>query len=154
MIDSTSNAKVLFRVPEEDGSTRVETLWATNLGGDQYRIDNSAFFAYGVSWRDIVLAPFDSQEGLPTFQKVVSKSGHRTVRVIFEPPVEGGNISDELLKGLVSLGCTYEGANPGYLSIDIPPEVDLEIIRQHLIDNHATWEHADPSYDELFPGVA
>lgn len=47
------NAKVLFRVEYEDDDTAdVETLWAFDLGEDNYRIDNLPYFAYGVSWND------------------------------------------------------------------------------------------------------
>ena len=145
------DSKVLFRVPNEDGTTNVETLWATNLGQDKYRIDNSPFYAFGVSWLDVVFAPFDKNEGFPTFQKVVSKSGHRTLRVVFDPPVEKGNPSDELLQGLVSRGCTCEGANPNYLALDVPPGVDLKPIRNLLIASKVIWEHSDPAYNEPFP---
>src|SRR5438128_3554168 len=100
---SQPTAKVLFRVPNEDGSAQVETLWATDLGNDQYKLDNSPFYAYSVSWQDVVFAPFDQDEEFPTFQRVISKSGNRTVRVILDPPVEPGNSSDLLLQGLVSL---------------------------------------------------
>jgi hypothetical protein len=146
---SSPNAKVLFRVPEDDGSAHVETLWATSLGGDQYKLDNSPFYAYSVSWEDIVYAPFDPSEERPTFQRVVKKSGNRTVRVIFDPPIEDGNSSDTVLQGLVVLGCSYEGANRGYMSINIPPEVELQQVREYLIANQAQWEHADPTYSEL-----
>jgi Domain of unknown function (DUF4265) len=148
---STPNAKVLFRVSEEDGSAQVETLWATSLGGDQYKLDNSPFYAYSVSWEDVVYAPHDPAEGRPTFQRVVKKSGNRTVRVIFDPPVEDGNRSDKMLQGLVALGCSYEGANRGYMSINIPAEVKLQHVREYLIFKEAQWEHADPSHSELFP---
>ncbi len=145
------NAKVLFRVPNSDGSAEVETLWATNLGGDNYRLDNSPFWAYGVSWEDVVFAPFSSEEGFPTFQSVVSKSGNRTVRVIFAPPVEEGNESDKVLQGLVSLGCSYEGMNPKYFSINIPVDVALDSVRDYLISKDAQWEYCDPTYSSLFP---
>jgi hypothetical protein len=151
---SPPNAKVLFRVPNEDGSAEVETLWATHLGADNYKLDNSPFYAYGVSWEDVVSAPFNSQEGHPTFQRVVSKSGNRTVRVIVETPIETGNESDQLLQGLVALGCDYEGANGKYISVNIPPRVELDVVRTYLIEHHATWEHADPTYATLFPGDA
>ncbi len=154
MTEQEPDAKVLFRVPEEDGSAFVETLCATRVGEDEYRLDNSPFYAYGVSWLDVVCAPFDPDERFAVFARVVSKSGHRTIRVIFDPPVGAGNESDELLQGLVARGCTYEGANPEYMAIDVPPEVDLHAIRQYLIDHEATWEHADPVYDELFPDGA
>ncbi len=154
MSEPVPDSKVLFRVPREDGAVDVETLWATSVGKDQYQLNNSPFYCYGVSWFDIVLAPFDEEEGFPTFQKVVTKSGHRTIRVVFDPPIEDGNTSDQLLKGLLSLGCTYEGANRAYVAIDVPPGVDLQNVRLYLMDSDATWEHADPTYDALFPEEA
>jgi len=151
---SSPDSKVLFRVPEEDGSAQVETLWATALGNDEYKLDNSPFYAYSVSWEDIVYAPFNESEGFPTFERVIKKSGHRTIRIIFNPPVQDGNESDSVLQGLVSLGCTYEGANRGYMAIDLPPQVQLEEVRRYLIDKAAQWEHADPTHAELFPDEA
>ena len=144
-------AKVLFRVPNDDGSAEVETLWAVDLGNDQYQLDNSPFYAYSVSWQDIVYAPYSPEEQFPAFQHIVIKSGNRTVRVIFNPPAEKGNESDEVLQGLVNLGCSYEGANKSYISINIPPNVELNVVREYLIERDAQWEHADPSYVELFP---
>jgi Domain of unknown function (DUF4265) len=145
------NAKVLFRVPDEEGGAEVETLWATHLGSDNYRLDNSPFYAYGVSWEDVVSAPFNPEEGFPTFERVVSKSGNRTIRVIFETPIETGNESEQLLQGLIALGCDYEGANRKYISVNIPPGVDLDVVRKYLIEHNAAWEHADPTYATLFP---
>ncbi len=144
-------AKILFRVPNDDGSAEVETLWAVALGNDQYQLDNSPFYAYSVSWKDIVYVPYSPEEQFPTFQRIVVKSGNRTVRVICNPPVENGNESDVVLQGLISLGCSYEGANKSYISINIPKNVDLKVVRDYLIENDAQWEYADPSYDELFP---
>ena len=151
MPSTEPNSKVLFRIPNDDGSSDVETLWATPIGNDKFQIDNSPFYAYSVSWKDIVFAPFNADEELPTFVEVVEKSGHKTVRIIFDPPVEDGNKSDKILEGLVDLGCSYEGANPKYMSIDIPPNIDLSVVREYLITANAQWEHADPRYSELFP---
>lgn len=139
------NAKVLFRVPNEDGSAEVETLWATSVGGDNYRLENSPFWAYGVSWEDVVFAPFSKEEGLPTFQSVVTKAGNRTVRVIFDPPISDGNESDKVLQGLVSLGCSYEGMNPKYVSVNIPSSVALDMVRSYLVAKDARWEYGDPT---------
>jgi hypothetical protein len=55
------------------------------------------------------------------------------------------------MNGLVALGCDYEGANTRYIAVNIPPHVELESVRQYLTQCNATWEHADPSYAELFP---
>lgn len=142
-------ARVLFRVAETDGSTNVETLWAYGLGGDRYRLDNSPFYAYGVSAEDIVFAPHDDGEGFPTFRSVVSKSGNRTVRVAFDPPVATGNESDRVLQGLVALGCDFEGANPRYVVVNVPPSVELRDVVRYLVEREATWEHADPTYDQF-----
>jgi hypothetical protein len=80
----------------------------------------------------------------------VKKSGNRTVRVVFDPPVQEGNESDQVLRGLVNLGCSYEGANRGYLSINISPAVDLIAVRPYLVAKRSQWEHADLTYAELF----
>lgn len=151
---ASPNAKVLFRVPEDDGSAQVETLWATAVGDDQYKLDNSPFYAYSVSWEDIVYAPYDPSEEQHTFLRVVKKSGNRTVRVVFDPPVQDGNASDKVLQGLVSLGCSYEGARRNYIAINVPPQVQLSDVREYLIAHQANWEHADPSYAELYPSGA
>ena len=92
--DERPTAKVLFRIEYEDGSAKVETLWAHDLGNDKYRLADSPFYAYSVSWEDMVLAPFDDFEGRATFKRVLEKSGNRTVRIIFPLGVEAGNESD------------------------------------------------------------
>ncbi|MEM1263689.1 MAG: DUF4265 domain-containing protein [Pseudomonadota bacterium] len=146
-----SMTKVVFRVEAEDGSIDVETSWATQVGDDEYRIENSLFFAYGVSWQDIVRAPFSPEEERPTFESVVRKSGHRTIRAIFDPPIADGNASEVVLSAVVGMGCSYEGANHSYICIDIPPNVDFGAVRQFLMEKNINFEHADPTYDELFP---
>ncbi|MBS0184557.1 MAG: DUF4265 domain-containing protein [Nitrospira sp.] len=151
---SQANAKVLFRVPSDNGTAEVETLWATRLGGDKYKLENSPFYAYGVSWEDVVFAPYSEEEQFPTFQEVFEKSGNRTVRIIFDAPIEEGNKSDKILKGIVALGCDYEGANRKLIAISIPPNISLDSVRNYLIECEATWEHTDPTYDSLFPESA
>jgi hypothetical protein len=151
---SEPNAKVLFRVPNEDGSAEVETLWAYDLGSDKYKLDNLPYYAYGVSCDDVVLAPFDEDEQFPTFQKVVSKSGNRTIRIIFDTPFESGNESEALVNRLVTLGCDFEGANKKYIVINIPSSVELNAVAEQLNDADVSWEYADPTYEDLFPNEA
>ncbi len=152
--ESKPTAKVLFRVPEEDGSANVETLWAFDLGEDRYRLDNSPFFAYSVSVGDVVYAPIDPDEGRPTFIRVLEKSGNRTLRVILDPPIADGNSSDDTVKELLALGCSYEGANTTYLCVVIPQEAGFAAVCSHLTLRKVQWEHADPTYDELNPDEA
>ncbi len=147
-------AKILFRVPADDGTDDVETLWAKPLGDDLYELANSPFYAYGVSWKDTVFAPFDPAEELPCVERVDAKSGHRTVRVIFEERARKKGRADRVLQALVKLGCTYEGADPSFFSVDLPPGVDLDTVCELLVENDTEWEYADPTYDSLFPDEA
>src|SRR5688572_23702007 len=111
---------------DEDG--RVETLWATHVGDDLFRLENSPFFAYGYSWHDVVRAPFSEATGFATAVGVVQKSGHRTVRLILDPDDQGALPADAVLAGFQRLGCSYEGARSRLLSIDVPPDVSLQAV--------------------------
>jgi len=84
--------------------------------------------------------------------RVVRKSGYRTIRLILEPPADTAPESQAILDRLKELGCTYEGMNHRLIAVDIPPSVDLMTVRQFLITTEQEWEHADPEYDDLFPG--
>ena len=148
------DSKVLFRVGNDDGSEHVETLWATSLGEDLYCLENSPFFAYGVSWQDIVFAPFSEDEGFPLFQRVQKASGRRTLRVVLNPPAEEENDSVRILQSIVELGGTYEGANTRYFVIDIEKEENFWPICGYLSENEVQWEHANPVYRDLYPDDA
>ena len=148
------DAKVLFRVPregEDDDSEDVETLWAYSLGDDRYKLDNVPLFAYGVSWHDVVYAPYDPDEQRAAFRSVVSKSGNRTVRIIFDIPAELGNGSRQLVDELVALGCSYEGFDSTMIAVNIPPEADFDAVVDLLVDSDEDWEYADPTYEEMNP---
>jgi hypothetical protein len=68
-----------------------------------------------------------------------------------DPPLATGNSSDDLVQELLSLGCQYEGANPAYLCIIIPPDADFSLVCERLTAREVQWEHADPDYSELHP---
>lgn len=135
--------KVRFR--DDDGN--VECLWAEHLGDDTYQLDNSPWFAYGVSWKDVVRAiPTIEGDNMPDFQEIVRKSGHRTIRLI----LEDDSTRQERLEGLLRLGCTYEGSNGSYFGIDIPPAADFKTVCEYLTSMNEEWEHADPTYHDLY----
>jgi hypothetical protein len=146
------HVKVAINVQNDDGSIEVETLWAEPLGDHTYRLDNSPFYAYSISWKDEVLAP-PAEYGLPTFQAVVRKSGHRTVRIRLDPPYAEGNQSAKEMQYLVAMGCSFEGMRSRLMSVDIPPKVSLATVRHHLIARGLEWEHADPTHKQLFPSA-
>ena len=65
----------MVKVELRDRSDRVETLWATPVGRDRYKLDNSPFYAYGVSWQDVIEARPEREGDIPTLVRVVRKSG-------------------------------------------------------------------------------
>jgi hypothetical protein len=147
------DAKVLFLVPSNDAGSNeadIETLWAWRLGEDKYKLDNLPYFAYSVSWEDIVYAPFNEDEGFPTFQKVIEKSGNRTIRFFFNNSPAKSHTQD-ILRELENLGCSYEGANDRFFCLNIPRKADLEAVASYLIEKGIEFEYADPTYEELFP---
>ena len=146
MTDTAGMVKVGLNAPDGE----FETMWATPVGPDRYRLENSPFYAYGVSWLDIVEARPQDATGLPVVQRRVQRSGHRTVRLILVPGVKEAPETKQVLDDLNALGCTYEGYNPRYFSIDIPPGVDLEPVAEYLTRNRHQWEHVDPTYDEVY----
>jgi hypothetical protein len=133
------NAKVALTGPDGE----LETLWATDLGDGTYRLENTPWYAYGVSWLDIVEAK-PEQDGLLKFSRVVSKSGNRTVRIRADEP-----FTTEWLNRLVALGASFEGAIGSYIGVNIPPETDLNVVTSFLTQEAVEWEHADPSYEQI-----
>jgi len=146
-----TETKVKVQLSDEDGN--VETLWADPLGNDRYRLDNTPWYAYRVSYGDVIEARPD-EGGLLVFVKVVEKSGYRTIRLILNPPADESPESQAILDHLRETGCTYEGADPGFLAIDIPPAVELSAVRAYLISTGQEWEYGDPKYEDLFPDPA
>src|SRR5687768_9315146 len=95
--------KVALIGPDGD----VETLWADELGDDRYRLDNLTWYAYGLSLGDIVHAT-RNESGMLVFQRVVEKSGNRTMRLILETDETTDEMTFEsrrLLDELRALGC-------------------------------------------------
>ena len=146
---NSNYVKIEFQVVDEK-EVHIETLWAEKTGSNEYRLDNCPFFAYNVSYNDIIEA-IPSEDGMLTFTKIIKKSGNRTIRIVFAEPVIENIESKKILDKLVELGCDYEGANPKYIVVNIPPQVDFWKVREYLIQTDIQWEHADPSYSKLFP---
>jgi hypothetical protein len=98
----------------------VETLWAKPVDVDQYQVDNSPFYAYGVSWQDVVEAKPAPDQFLE-YVRCVRKSGNRTLRVIFHDYGINDRQAQDVLQGLRRMGVSYEGMQPRTVSINVPP---------------------------------
>jgi hypothetical protein len=138
---------VVFRIANGDRTLETESLWAQDLGQDRYRIANCPFFVDGVSLHDIILAP--RSRGIPTFERVLSKSGNRTIRILLEKRVAPGNSSERIVKELASLGCGYESADRTFIAVNIPARLPLSILYCYLDEQGVTWQPADPTFDEI-----
>lgn len=143
-------AKILVR-HVADGEEHIETPWAKRVGPNLYELDNLLWYAYGISCGDVLEAIPQEEGGFPEVLRVVRKSGHRTIRLMLDLPVPEGQTSTPLLDLLVSLGCSYEGMYGRLISIDVPPNVDLTNVCESVSQAGLQWEHADPTYEQLYP---
>jgi hypothetical protein len=143
-------SRQLVKVALQDDDGNVETLWATPLGRHRYRLENCPFLAYGVSWLDIVEARPPSKGEFPAFVRVVKKSGNRTIRIIFKPGIDKSRKAKAVVERLVDMGCSYEGAHPGFIAVNIPAKVDLVAVGAYVTSKRRRWEHADPTYAEIY----
>ncbi len=132
--------------PGSDGP-EDEWLWAEPLGAGRYRVESTPFFAYGVSYGDVVRAA--SGVEMPEFTEVERKSGHRTLRVALDAgwDLDRAEIQ-RILEDLLALGCTYEAMPPKIIALDVPPELDVASVIDRLQvqfrDGVLVWEWADP----------
>lgn len=138
----------MFVVPGEGNECHKETLWAADLGSDLFCLDNSPFFAYGVSWQDVVHAPWDNGEDFHVFKEVKKRSGNRTIRIHSPAGISRDKKLANVVRALEKIGCTWEGANSKYISLNIPPTTEFDFIVTALTEHKIEWEHADPTYEE------
>ena len=141
MVDHSKMVKVLIRTP----FGRFESMWATPLGGGKYRLENSPFQSYGLSYHDVVEAvPSKEEMMLPVVSRVHTKSGDRTIRAHVKEGLETEK-GKRVLAVINQLGSNYEGANKTILAINVPPSCDLEVLCRTLEEHGAEFEYVDPS---------
>jgi hypothetical protein len=127
----------------------TETLWARPVDTNLYQLDNSPFFSYGVSWQEVVEARLAVDQVLE-YVRCVKKSGNRTVRVIFQDCRSTDPDAAEVLTGLRTLGCSYEGMQPRMVSVNVPPKVDLATVAGFLQQRSGLqWEYAGLTYEQV-----
>jgi hypothetical protein len=108
-----------------------ESIWARDLGGARYRIENVPFYAYNLNFYDVVEARALGPELKPSVMRVLERSGHQTVRVNFDGAVTEGDQIDRL-NSLADLHVSYERCNRRYFALDLEPEASLDLVRSRL----------------------
>ena len=110
-----------------------ESMWARPLLGGAYEIRNVPFYAYNLNFLDVVEAIAAKPAAMPSIRRVIRRSGHRTLRVIFDDSVpEAERIP--MLETLRPLGASIEGATKKLFAIDVQPAGDYEAIMSRLDD--------------------
>ena len=139
---------------DADGYT--ETPWASRIKSDDdlFRLENSPFYAYGVSYEDVIEAkPLGPRvaDGVPMYEfvRVVRRSGNRTVRFNFGDDKADTPVGRRVLDEIVALGCSYEGMFDITMSVTVPADVDLQDVATYLTNTGLRWEYVDPTYEQI-----
>lgn len=106
-----------------------ETVWAERLTAERCRLKNVPFYAYGVSFDDIlkITVNASSIEAVG----VLARAGHSTYRFF----VQKGQVERALgsyWKTIEEAGCTFERATKHLFAVDVPPEADIHAVYQAL----------------------
>jgi len=135
----------------ESGEEEFERLHATPLPSGGYLIENSPFYAFDISYRDVARARH--QEGRLLFDGVAERGGHSTYRVKLSPESTHEDFLAQF-DSLARLGCSFEGTGSGprrLYAIDIPPGADLAKVYAPLeaLEQQGFWKFEEA---HLFKG--
>ncbi|MFL4471629.1 DUF4265 domain-containing protein [Tateyamaria armeniaca] len=105
----------------------TESVWATNLGSGVYQLENSPFFAKGISFGDTVKTSLI--EGRIKVVGFGLKSGHSTYRILVLQKKHKPVLFAKCWEPLERLGCSYEHGDFGYqlYAVDVPENVDIQM---------------------------
>lgn len=122
--------KVMFELNPQDWHGHAsELLWAAPVSAEQFRIENSPFFATGVGHHDVVKAEPIESSMVHRFEEVITRSGHSTYMLLVEEKSAKFGI---YWSDLEAKGCSYESMHIKLsigerllLSVDVPPSANL-----------------------------
>jgi Domain of unknown function (DUF4265) len=126
--------KVFVALPD-DAPFETESLWAKPLGGDEYELRNSPWYAYDLHFYDVVRAISDQPDQKPRVVSVVRWSGHKTLRAIFSKTVAEPERLN-MLRSLHQWRGFYENCDGNLFAIDVEPDGNY----QAVCDQLWTWE--------------
>lgn len=137
--------KIFFELdPKAWHGSGAESMWAEDLGRGRYRLRNSPFHAYDVSFGDVVRG--EPSEGVIWFKGVLERSGNSTFRIRLQRGLTHESPDFvEAWSPFKALGCGYEGGNFGraqIFAINVPDSADIETIWHLLMEgeNRGLWE--------------
>jgi len=135
--------KILIELPSDHWSGKGgERVWAKPLGDGRYEIRNTPWYAYDISWGDVVRCEGMSPADLPIVAEVVRSHGHLTARIFFEE-IEGAK-RERILDEINKRGATYENADDTMYALDLEPNVNSQSLLDYLAveeeAGHLVWE--------------
>jgi len=115
----------------DENGIEGESFWAEPLGADRYRLRNSAWYVYDLHFLDIVRAVPREPGHLPTIVSVVERSGHQTLRVLFDAATPEYEVRQTLL-WLNDAAVSHEQAQGRFYALDARPEADFSAVCDEL----------------------
>lgn len=95
---------------------RFEQFWTRRVSDTRFEIACVPFFTYDIALGDTVEVGTDG-----VIQRVVNKSGHRTLRLAVMNESEVAALHLVLHEWALNTGLFYEWHGSGYLAVDVPP---------------------------------
>ena len=151
--------KIFFAPPggDENWHTKVESMWATPInepsapGGRVFRLENTPWYAFGVSWQDLICAELrhetigDDTPSRPKlevdilyFTRVWKHSGRSTYLAFLSEGITAESPKWlERWEALKKMGCSWEGMNVKLIAIDVPPTANLDNVENILEEAEA-----------------
>jgi hypothetical protein len=132
MPNSETFVKVSFRLKHGSHGVVGEHLWAEVVGDGRFRLRNTPFHVYGVSFLDVVFAK--PRRGQLVFSGVSIRGGHSTFWIQVTPA--GDKAFSAQWQRLARLGCGYESHGSVY-AVDVPPAASIDEVYAVLEDGEA-----------------
>src|SRR5437868_13048249 len=107
----------------------TETMWARRLDESTFEIRNVPFYAYGISYGDVVQARRRGEQNI--IENVVERSGHSTYR-IFVTDREDLTKFQDFWHPLETMGCTVERATTRLFAVDVPVTASITAVYEIL----------------------
>lgn len=136
----------------------MESVFVEKLRGKRYKVATIPFFAYNISFGDVVECRPD-EEGIGLFvERVLAKSGNKTLRIAFD----GDKGLDDpqgcrFREFLDDNGLLYEIFPPVVFSVNVPVGHDTDALVKKLDSMlgsvpHFRWEFGDPDPEVNWDG--
>jgi hypothetical protein len=145
-LEENNHKKITFKyysnILEEEV---VETMWCKIIDESKgiYKLDNIPFYGPLIASDDIFYAEFDDNEEGLVFREVIESSGNSVVQVV----ILKEDFDKEIIrKEVFDLGCESEGMNDNFFVIEIPINVNYNLIKKILdeYENDKFIEFAEP----------